>query len=160
LSIGSEDIKTGSKILIIYYSKTGNTKKIAEAIAAGAKKVENVVVEVKNTTEIDAKEALSADGFAFGSPSYFTLMSGQLLSLFTELFPIMGKLSGRPMVAFATGVGSQTCTVENIECILKAHNPNVIQPGLAAASPVKKADIAQGIELGEKLAKAVVEAKK
>jgi hypothetical protein len=64
------------------------------------------------------------------------------------------------MVAFATGHGSQTCTLENIECILKAYNPRVIQPGLAAESPVTKAEIAQGNALGEKLAKAAVETKK
>lgn len=64
------------KLLIAYYSKTGNTKKIAESIYEGAKSVSGVNVEFKNVESIDAKEAVEADGFAFGSPSYFSIMLG------------------------------------------------------------------------------------
>ena len=66
------------KILVAYYSKTGNTKQVAEAIADGAKSVKGVNVEIKNVPDISAKEAIEADGFAFGSPTYFSMMSAPI----------------------------------------------------------------------------------
>jgi NAD(P)H dehydrogenase (quinone) len=142
------------KILIAYYSKTGNTEKIAKLIAEGAKKVAGATIEVKNVQQINAKEATEADAFAFGSPAYFSMMSGPLLTLLTELYFNREKLAGKPMAAFATGGGSQAKTVEAIESILKALNPKIIQPGVAFGSTISKADEQQAKVLGEKLAKA------
>ena len=141
------------KVLVAYYSKTGNTKQVAEAIAEGAKSVKGVNVEIKNVADISAKEAVEADGFAFGSPAYFSMMSGPLLTLLTELYFVRDKLAGKPMVAFATGVGGQTKTIGNIESILKAFNPKLIQPGLAIGNTISETDKQQAKQLGEKLAK-------
>ncbi len=141
------------KILVAYYSKTGNTKQVAEAIAEGAKSVKGVNVEIKNVADISAKEAVEADGFAFGSPAYFSMMSGPLLTLLTELYFVREKLAGKPMVAFATGVGGQAKTIGNVESILKAFNPKLIQPGLAIGKTLSETDKQQAKQLGEKLAK-------
>ena len=140
------------KLLIAYYSKTGNTKQIAEAIAEGAKTVKGIGVETKSVENINAAEAVEADGFAFGSPAYFSMMSGPLLTLLTEFYFNRQKLAGKPMVAFATGGGSQTRTTENIESILKAFNPKVILPGLAVGSKISDTDKQQAKQLGAKLA--------
>ena len=59
------------------------------------------------------------------------------------------------MVAFATGVGGQAKTIENVESILKAFNPKLIQPGLAIGKTLSETDKQQAKELGEKLAKAL-----
>ena len=143
------------KVLVAYYSKTGKTKQVAEAIAEGAKSVEGVDVEIKNVADINAKQAVEAAGFAFGSPAYFSMMSGPLLTLLTELYFVRDKLAGKPMVAFATGGGSQTKTTANIEGILKAFNPKLILPGLAIGNTISETDIQQAKQLGEKLAKSI-----
>lgn len=114
---------------------------------------------MKRVESIDAKEAVEADGFAFGSPSYFSVMSGPMLTLLTELYSVRDKLAGKPMVAFATGIGGQTKAIENIEGILKAFNPSLIQPGLAAGGTISDAEMQQARIIGEKLAKAVTETK-
>ena len=141
------------KVLVAYYSKSGNTKQIAEAIAEGAKSVKGVDVEIKKVEDINPKEAAEADGFAFGSPSYFSMISGPLLTLLTELYFVREKLAGKPMVAFATGIGGQTKTIGNIEGILKAFNPKLILPGLAVGKTISETDKQQAKQLGEKLAK-------
>jgi NAD(P)H dehydrogenase (quinone) len=84
------------KVLVAYYSKTGNTKQVAEAIVKGAKSVKGVTVEVKKIEDINAKEAVEADAFAFGSPSYFSIMSGPLLTLLTEFYFVREKLEANP----------------------------------------------------------------
>ena len=40
------------QILILYFSKGGNTRKLAEAIAEGVEKVEEVSAVLKNTDEV------------------------------------------------------------------------------------------------------------
>jgi NAD(P)H dehydrogenase (quinone) len=150
--IGGEYMK---KVLIAYYSKTGNTKQIAEAIAEGAKSVKSVNVEIKNVGDILASEAATADGFAFGSPTYFSMMSGPMLAFLTELYFVREKLAGKTMVAFATGAGSQTKATENIESILKAFNPKLILPGLAISNKISETDKQQAKQLGAKLARSL-----
>jgi flavorubredoxin len=81
-------------------------------------------------------------------------MSGPLLTLLTELYFLKDKLAGKPMAAFATGGGSQTKTVENIESIIKAYQPKLIQPGLAIGSTITETDEKQAKAFGETLAKA------
>jgi NAD(P)H dehydrogenase (quinone) len=119
------------KIIVAYYSKTGNTEKIACLIVEGVKKVSGITAELRHVETIDAKEAAEADGFVFGSPAYFSMMAGPMMTLLTEFYFVRDKLGGKPMAAFATGGGSQTKTIANIESVLKAFNPKLIQPGLA-----------------------------
>lgn len=145
------------KLLIAYYSKTGNTKKVAEKISKGAKNTTDVEVELAEVGNIDAKQACEADGFAFGSPSYFSIMSGPLLTLLTELYYLKNKIANKPMAAFATGSGSQAKTVENIESILKAYNPQLIS-GIAVDQEFTSTDSINAQKLGEKLATAVQKA--
>jgi NAD(P)H dehydrogenase (quinone) len=147
-----------TKILIAYYSKTGNTEKIANLIAQGAKTTPQTTVEAKKAETINTKEAAQADAFAFGSPAYFSMMSGPMLTLLTELYFVRDQLAGKPMAAFATGGGSQTKTVENIESVLKAFNSKLL-PGLAVGSTMSDIDAQQARKLGEALAKAAAENK-
>ncbi|XHH09737.1 MAG: flavodoxin family protein [Candidatus Bathyarchaeia archaeon] len=142
-----------TKILIAYYTKTGNTEKIAKLIAEGAKTKPNTTVEVKKVEEINPAQAAEADAFAFGSPTYFSLMAGPMLTLLTEFYFIKDKLAGKPMVAFSTGAGSQTQANTAIENILKAFNPK-LQTSLAIGNTISAADEQQAKKTGETLASA------
>jgi hypothetical protein len=81
------------------------------------------------------------------------MMSGPLLTLLTELYFVKDKLAGKPMVAFATGAGSQTQAIANIESVLKAFNPK-IQAGLAVGNAISATDEQQAKKIGETLATA------
>ncbi|UCH57988.1 MAG: FprA family A-type flavoprotein [Candidatus Bathyarchaeota archaeon] len=57
------------KIVIVYDSLTGNTEKMAKAIAEGAGSVEGAVVEVKKVGEpFPLSKLTGANGVFFGSP--------------------------------------------------------------------------------------------
>ena len=144
------------KILVIYDSRTGNTEKLAQALAEGARKVPGVVVELKKAKTVTLEEVVKADAYAWGSPSHFSIMSGEILTLFTNIYPHRDKLSGKPACIFTTGTGGQVTALENIEEIIGAFNPRFIMPGVAAGSPLKEADKEQARELGKKLAGALV----
>lgn len=147
------------KIIVAYYSKTGNTEKIACLIVEGVQKIPGVTAELRHVETIDAKEASEADGFVFGSPSYFSMMAGPMLTLLTEFYFVRDKLVGKSMAVFATGGGSQTKTIANIESVLKAFNSKLIQPGLAVGPAISETDEQQARTFGETFAKAVKESK-
>ncbi|MEM1659968.1 MAG: flavodoxin domain-containing protein [Candidatus Bathyarchaeia archaeon] len=59
-----------SKILVIYDSLTGNTAKMAELIAEGAKTVREVHVEVCSVDAVNVKELNEAEAVAIGCPTH------------------------------------------------------------------------------------------
>ena len=63
------------QVLVIYASKTGNTKKLAEAIAAGVREAGDVVCVVKPVAEVTKEDFLQSDGIIAGSPVYFGSMT-------------------------------------------------------------------------------------
>ena len=65
------------KIVVIYDSKTGNTEKMAKAVAEGAKTVADV--EVKKIGEAFPLTMLAeVDGVIFGSPVYYADISNNM----------------------------------------------------------------------------------
>lgn len=58
------------KVLILYDSVSGNTKKMAEEIEKGVKEVEGVEVVVKHVDDAKPEDLLIYDGIIVGSPAY------------------------------------------------------------------------------------------
>ena len=57
------------QILILYYSKGGNTRRLAEAIAGGVDAVEGVNALIKNTSDVTKDDFAGCDGIDAGSPA-------------------------------------------------------------------------------------------
>ncbi|MFQ6060554.1 MAG: flavodoxin family protein, partial [Thermoplasmata archaeon] len=57
------------RVLVCYYSRTGNTKKMAELIVEGARS-EGIDVDLKKAEETVPKDLLNYDGIILGSPTY------------------------------------------------------------------------------------------
>lgn len=144
------------KILVIYHSRTGNTEKLAKAVAEGAQQVSGVNVELMKVENANLREVLEADGYGIGSPSHFSIMSGHILVFLTDLYKHKEKLSGKPIAVFTTGSGGQVTALENIERITGVFNPRFIKPGIAVQGAPKEADKTQAMALGKKLANAVM----
>lgn len=148
-------------VLIIYDSNTGNTEKLAKAVAKGVKLVCDVSVQLRRTEEVDLQEVIQADGYAIGSPSHFSIMSGKILSILTKLYSLRNKMAGKPMAVFTTGTGAQVITLENIDRIIGVFNPMFIKPGIVIETVPERAnpweiDEKQAMNLGRKLAEATI----
>jgi len=84
------------KVLVGYYSRTGNTEKMAEYIAEGIRMTGNNA-ELKKISEIKSEEDLKGyDGFVFGCPTYHRdLTAGMKTFLFlAEKANLIGKMGG------------------------------------------------------------------
>ena len=58
------------KILIAYFSKTGYTKQMAEAVAEGAGGIKNIKVKLRSVNETKLSDVLQADAIILGTPVY------------------------------------------------------------------------------------------
>ncbi len=110
------------KILVLYYSKGGNTLKLAEAIAEGAGQVEGVEVVLRNTGDATRDEFVAADGLIVGSPVYFGTMAAQLKQVLDEFVGVRRKMENKIGAAFATAGdpsgGKETTIMSIIQALL------------------------------------------
>lgn len=105
-------------VLVIYSSYSGHTEDLAHAIAEGAGEAQNVSADVKKVTDLKREDIENASAYAFGSPTYFSYMSGELKHFFDLTYPHRNMFEGKPAIAFATGEGGQIKCIESIEGIL------------------------------------------
>ncbi len=109
------------KILIIYYSQSGNTKKMAALVAEGVKS-KGVEVELKSAEEVKAKELLKPEGIIIGSPTYYGTMAYQIKQLLDESVEFHGELAGKVGAAFSSsanvGGGNETTILDIINAML------------------------------------------
>lgn len=89
------------QILILYYSKSGNTKKLAQAVARGVEKGGAVAV-LRNTDEVTKDDFLNCSGIIAGSPVYFGVMAAELKKVFDDFVGVRKKMEGKAGAAFAT----------------------------------------------------------
>jgi len=95
-------------VLVTFHSGTGNTEKMAQGVADGAKGVSGTSVVFKRVGEVAANDLLSADAVVVGSPVYFANMSGEVKTFFDNWTLKFGLFQDRKMrnkvgAAFATG---------------------------------------------------------
>ena len=70
------------RVLILYYSRTGNTQKMAEAVAAGARDIPELNVELQYYAT--PEELASFDAIVVGVPTYHHDMANDIKKLFEE----------------------------------------------------------------------------
>ncbi|MCK4313686.1 NAD(P)H-dependent oxidoreductase, partial [Candidatus Bathyarchaeota archaeon] len=83
------------KVLVIYYSRSGNTKNMAELIAEGVKAEKDVEVEVKAVQETRVEELIEADGIVIGSPTYYGTMASEVKKFIDDSVKFHGRLEGK-----------------------------------------------------------------
>lgn len=110
-----------AKVLIIYQSKTGNTKTMAEAVAAGIKK-EGVQVSLKRVEDASVDDLLEPDGIIIGSPTYFAATTAEIKKFIDRSIKHFPKLEGKVGAAFASsgdlGGGSETAILDILRAFL------------------------------------------
>ena len=109
-------------VLVMYYSRTGKTRALAEAVARGIEEVEGVDCTLKPAAEVTAADFSAADGVIAGSPVYFGTMAAGLKDVFDRLVGMRKKMSGKIGAAFATSGhpsgGKETTVISILQALL------------------------------------------
>lgn len=107
-------------ILVLYYSRSGNTKALAGAIADGVREVEGVDCLLRSCDEVTRDEFAGAAGVIAGSPVYFGTMAAQLKSVLDEFVGARKKMENTIGAAFATSADASGGKETTILSILQA----------------------------------------
>ena len=109
------------KILIVYFSRTGNTEDMAKAVEQGAL-AEGAVVERKRVEDVSVDRLTDFDGVIIGSPTYFGTMAADIKRFVDESIKHFRKLDGKVGGAFSscggTGGGGETTILDILKALL------------------------------------------
>jgi NAD(P)H dehydrogenase (quinone) len=152
------------QILILYFSKGGNTKKLAEAIAQGVENVEGVVAVLKNTEEVKKEDFINSQGIIAGSPVYFGLLAAELKKIFDKFVGVRRKMEDKIGAAFATSGdpsgGKETTMISIFQAFLIYGMVIVGDPlsatghyGIACVGAPDSKTKQNGMKLGQRVAK-------
>jgi len=109
--------KKKMQVLVMYYSRTGNTKKLAEEIAKGVQEDEGVTCVTKPVSEVTKDDFVNSDGIIAGSPVYFGTMAAEMKEIFDKFVGIRGEMGDKIGAAFATSAdpsGGKETTIFSI----------------------------------------------
>jgi NAD(P)H dehydrogenase (quinone) len=108
VSVNASDTERAVRVLVTYHSVSGNTEKMAEAVAAGARTVSGAHVVIKRVEQVVAEDLFGSDAIVVGSPVYWSNMAGEVKTFFDNwqfkfgVFPDF-KMKNKVGAAFATG---------------------------------------------------------
>ena len=109
------------KALVSYYSRTGNTQRMAVRIAEVLAS-EGLTVDLKKVEATTPEDLLSYDCLVFGSPTYYGHMAWELKKLLDESVKFHGKLKGKVGGAFTSsaniGGGNETTVLAILQALL------------------------------------------
>jgi NAD(P)H dehydrogenase (quinone) len=109
------------EVLVVYYSRTGNTEEMAKAIGDGLGNV-GVDVKVKKVEETTLEDLQRADGVVLGAPTYFGSMPSVMKEFVDRSIEVRGKLEGKVGAAFTSSKiitgGNETTLISMIEAML------------------------------------------
>lgn len=110
-----------ANVLVIYYTRTGNTEKMAELISDGLKSNDQEV-NCKRVEDVSLDDLKQADGVIIGSPTYYGTMAAQIKQLLDESVKLHGRLDGKLGAAFSTAAniagGNETTVLDILNALL------------------------------------------
>jgi len=104
-----------ARILVLYFSKDGHTKMMADLVAEGAAAVAPAEVRLKSVADATADDLVWCDGVAAGSPTYMGTIAWEMKRWWdVTAHPLWPKVEGKIGCAFSSsgglaGGGELTC---------------------------------------------------
>jgi len=107
--------------LVIYYSRSGNTRLMAQTIAEAMNDA-GVSTVCKSITDAKVDDLLKVDAIVVGSPTYYGRLAGAVAQFFDESVSKHGKLDGKIGAAFSSssniGGGNESTVMGIIQTLL------------------------------------------
>ena len=156
-------MKTMKKVLVLYDTQFGNTRKLALELAIGVQQHAGVTTKVANGNGLDTEDLSKYDGVLFGGPTRaFRATRGAMTTI--ERAAEIG-LDGKVVSTFGTYMmGEQSRGVKGMDKKLRkiARHAKVISPGFSAKvegvrGPIVAEEIPRAHEFGKAFAAEVLQ---
>jgi multimeric flavodoxin WrbA len=142
-------------LLVVFHSRSGGTRALAEAVIAGASsdEVGDVEVTVRGAFDATADDVRRADGLVLGTPENFGYMSGALKDFFERIFyELLDETPGLPFALFVKGGHDGEGAIRSVERITTGLRWKAVLPPVLVVGEVDPDAIERCRELGMTLA--------
>lgn len=142
-------------ILVVYHSQGGNTRKMAEAVVAGAREVEGVHVVLRDAFRATLADLIECDGLALGSPEYFGYMAGMVKDFFDRTYEPARRekrVFKKPYAVFISAGNDGRGALAAIERICIGYPFKKVYEAVIARGELTEKILAECRELGQTLA--------
>jgi flavodoxin I len=143
-----------SRILVLYYSRTGNTEKMASAVADGAKSVPGTQVELNYY--VPQEELVGFDAILVGAPTYHHDMPVTFKNYFEEAAVKNIMLKGKVGAAFGSYGWSGEAPRLVLEILRNRFGMEVTEPPLSVAYTPDQASLEKCFALGKRVAESLI----
>jgi menaquinone-dependent protoporphyrinogen IX oxidase len=146
-----------ARVFIVYDTKYGNTKLVAEKIAEGMKQVTGIETEVQDAQKLDTKNLADADAILIGTPNHAGGPSRTIMNFIDGLSK--QKLKAKSTAVFDTHMAQDEKAVPKMEEKIREKLPalKLLTPGLGIRvdgmkGPVTEGELPKAIDFGKKIA--------
>ncbi len=109
------------KVAVIYYSRGGTTKRMAEIIHEQIKN-KGLEADIFAVTEISPEILLEYQGIIIGSPTYYGTLAAEVKEFLDQSVSFHGRLDGKVGMAFSSAAnlagGNETTILSILEAML------------------------------------------
>jgi flavorubredoxin len=142
-------------VIVIYDTQFGNTKRLAEEIAAGIEEAGDISCSVTTHKGLDFQEIATYDGVLFGCPVHATTATRGIKGAIKKAAKV--GLDGKLGAVFDTYMGDHSArAVSKMESEIKKRAPgmNLFTPGMTALvdgfrGPLNEAELPKAREFGK-----------
>ena len=143
------------KLLLIAHAPSDNTKRLRDAVVAGARSDDSLAVEVVALSPFDAgpDDVLSAGAIVLGTTENLGYMSGALKDFFDRCYyPCLEETQGLPYALYIRAGHDGTGTRRGVETIVTGLRWRAVQEPLICRGDWQEDFVAQCHDLGAAMA--------
>ncbi len=146
------------KVFVVYDTKYGNTKLVAEKIVEGLREAKGIETAISDVKDVDTKAVAGSEVILIGAPNHMGRPAGTIVKFIDDLSKM--DLKGKWAAVFDTYLGGDfEKAVKKMEKRISDKVPNMklISPGLSVRVNGMKGPIAEGelpkcVDFGRKIA--------
>jgi multimeric flavodoxin WrbA len=119
------------RLLIVWHSRTGGARQMAQAAAEAARAEPDLEVVLKQAADAGPDDVLGADGYLFAAPENLASVAGQMKEFFDRIYyDALDRLNGRPYALLICAGSDGSGAVRQIERICTGLRLQPIAPAL------------------------------
>jgi multimeric flavodoxin WrbA len=147
-----------TEILIIFHSQTGNTEKLARAVAQGVDKTEHARAMLKRAVDAVAQDLKECSAVVICSPEYFGYMAGGVKDFFDRTYEALkdeAAVHKKPFCVVINAGNDGSGALNHIERICRAYRLKQIQKPIICKGKVTEEVLVSCVELGSTIAEGI-----
>ncbi len=143
------------KILVLYYSRSGNTERMATAVAEGARSV--LKTEVDFEYHVEAQNLGSYDAIIVGSPTYHHEMPIDVRRIFDEVGTNRLILKDKIGAAFGSFGWSGEAPKLVLEIMKNKFEMHIVEPPILSKYTPDAMSLKMCAELGKRISESLIQ---